>query len=157
VSCPGWYRAWATARGLDPFHPERWLEADRRAFCAEKLRQFQVKWRGYRDAGVAQVYHGQGAREALIRWVRDDVRAALAPAPVRNPWAQCPCHPAGGAPVYDEIGLPGWPDGVDDRAPLATEDERIGFVAQAPLARGALAPRLTEALAYLDTFTPGRS
>jgi len=154
VSLPGWYRSWAVARGLSPFHPEAWSAGERAAFRAERLRQFTAKWRFYRDAGIAAIYHGQGAREALIRWVRDDVRDALGPAPVRNPWADCPCHPAGGTPVYDEIGLPGWPEGVDERAPVATPDATEAFVAAAPFERAPCSPGLAQALAYLDTFRP---
>ncbi len=155
MSVPGWYVAWAEARGLDVYHPETWPATARAAFVAAKLAAFRLKWRAYREDGTIALYYQAGARDWVLMRVREDLREALEAAPVRCPWASCPCHPALGVPIQDELGYPSWrrPQPEDD----VTEAEIAAWIGADPFGRAAHPPGVVRALAFLDRFRPHQS
>ena len=109
-------------------------------------------WRRYRDDGTVALYYRSGGRNALLRWVREDAAAAIAPAPARGPWELCPCHPSLGTPLRDDIGYPYWPRKRQDDD--ATDEEVAAFVAADPFTRSTLTPTLARALAVIERCRP---
>jgi hypothetical protein len=151
------YASWSKSRGLNPFHPEDWSPEDRRAFEAGKLATFRAHWRWMREKGQIDVYYATGGRRALIDDVRSELREAMRPAPVRNPWKQCPCHPLGGTPRLDELGYPWW--GRPSRGEpeeQVTDAELDAWIAEAPFARASLPERTARCLAFVARFAPGQ-
>lgn len=78
---PGWLTDWAEAQSLNPDRPERWPEAAKAAFMAEKLRRFKMRWQWQMALGQPQIIREQSGRDALIREVRREIQDALAPCP----------------------------------------------------------------------------
>src|SRR3990167_9229780 len=79
--CPGWFRPWCEAHSLNADRPDRWPDAARAAFMAEKLRRFRLHWAGMSKLGQPAIIRQQSGREELIRQVRRDLQDALSEPP----------------------------------------------------------------------------
>jgi hypothetical protein len=82
---PGWFRPWCEAQGLNADRPDRWPEAAKAAFMAEKLAAFKRRWRWMLAIGQPAIIREQSGREELIRQVRRELEDALAPCPEYGP------------------------------------------------------------------------
>src|SRR3990167_6668397 len=79
--CPGWFRPWCEAHSLNADRPDRWPDAARAAFMAEKLRRFRLHWAWMSTLGQPAIIRQQSGRDELIRQVRRDLNDALSEPP----------------------------------------------------------------------------
>ena len=145
MSTPSGYASWATGRGLNPYHPDTWSAADRAAYMRWKLDTFRARAHRWAHDGTAAAFHASGAKGLLIRSLRFGLELALEPAPARNPWQVCPCHPRrlGGMP--SDKGLQPWQHPTPDAAlAWAERNERLDA-----------SRRHAGAMAFLESFAPG--
>ncbi|HYE90169.1 MAG TPA: hypothetical protein VEA38_04070 [Terriglobales bacterium] len=82
---PSGYHEWCEGRGVSPFHPEDWTEADHEAFIAWKRARVD-EWKAALEAMAGGNAEYIAAHEPRMR---ADAEVRL----TRNPYATCPCHP----------------------------------------------------------------
>lgn len=155
MSFPNGAHEWAVARGISPFHPATWSAEDRAAYRTWKIARFReyVRWH-YRTQGMADILRRQNGQAFLIRRLREQAQEAVAPAPMTDTYAVCPCHPTLGTPERDELGYASWPQ---EREPDPTPEETGAWVEAAPAARVFARPALAEAFAIIERANPART
>ena len=131
------YHAWADGCGANPYHVSEWTPAQRtsnEAFRRQKARD-HFRWL------ARMTPRAWWDRQGLIDHVRADLRVAMAPAPVRDPYRACPCHRRPASALAPSPSIPAIP-------PEAVAE----WVERQPFIREAMPPGVQAALAHLEGF-----